>query len=508
VDWVSALPELLCGVFFFLALLCLFVAEDARRRRLPWMLLSAALTFLALLAKEMAFTLPLLVLLYILLNRSETGNLTRKISLSILPFSLAFVVYLSLRTHALGGLTHVQYPMSLRAFQFFMSDVALVGGYCWKLLVPVRLNAFYVFEPARSPFEWRFLASAAMLAALGLVFWRLRSRRPQAAFLLGLMVLTMLPVLYIGGVGENVFAERYLYIPSLGFCGLWGLVLEMGAKRLKRFGTQLTLGSLALVMLIYSWQTVHRNKDWRDNFTLYYDTVAKSPKSSPMHNALAREYVHRGDFQAAKLQYQQALLVRKENFYSSPLTLYRSLVGMGAIESHIGDAPKAARWVSQALALLPDQPLAYNDFGTVLMQQGRVEKAIEYFQRAVQLGPDSEVYRFNLGLAFLRAGRYAQAREQLENSLQIYPDDPNTWLELGIAQLNLGNLPEAEQSFQRSLDLNPTSKGVHRYLGALYYDQGRFQDSVREFELAVEVAPEDTESAEGLKRAVERAAPR
>ena len=295
-------------------------------------------------------------------------------------------------------------------------------------------RAFSVFEPTRSLLDWRLSGfDGRAIISLVVLFFRLRLRQPQAAFLLAMTILALLPVLLHFWHKRECLRRNALPLhPVCGVLWSFGLALQTGAERLKRFGAQLSWAAVGIVTIFYIGLTVHRNKDWRDNITLFSHAIANSPNSSEIHNTLAREYLDRGDFEAARVQYQQALLVREKSFDSSDFNFYTSLLGMGAIESHAGRVQESARWVSQALALLPDHPEAYTEFGRVLMQQGQVDKGIEYFQRAVELDPNDERFHFNLGLAFQQTGQDAKALEQVERSVQIYPGDPQTWRLLGI----------------------------------------------------------------------------
>ena len=61
VDWIAASPDLACGALYFCGLWAFLKGEASGRR--SWWLVSAAVFFLALLSKEMAITLPALLLL-------------------------------------------------------------------------------------------------------------------------------------------------------------------------------------------------------------------------------------------------------------------------------------------------------------------------------------------------------------------------------------------------------------------------------------------------------------
>ena len=181
---------------------------------------------LALLSKEQAFTLPLLVTVYEHFyrdDRNQTGwalKLSRYAVLWILA-----VVYLVLRVVFLGGLGAVARP-GLHWGATALSALALFGAYVFKVIWPVHQSMYYTFHESTTLFDIRVIAGAAAsigCVALFIVLWR---RASVISFALVWFVVTLAPVLNARLLAPNVFAERYLYLPSVGFSWLagWSLV--------------------------------------------------------------------------------------------------------------------------------------------------------------------------------------------------------------------------------------------------------------------------------------------
>src|SRR5262249_57139837 len=118
---------------------------------------------------------------------------------------------------------------------------------------------------------------AVILFFLG--FWLLWKRALQVSFALILMAATLTPVLNAKWMGENVFAERYLYLPSVGFCWImaWALRTSSGWQPAWR---KSALVAMTVVGLLWVGRIVTRNLDWRDNLTLYTQTLTVSPDAS------------------------------------------------------------------------------------------------------------------------------------------------------------------------------------------------------------------------------------
>ena len=152
------------------------------------------------------------------------------------------------------------------------------------------------------------MSLVALAAVVGAAF-RLRARQPIISYAIFWIALTIVPALNLAGVGQNVFAERYLYLPSVGFVVLAGLAWAW----LKTEAPSAAWPAAAAILLACSAATITRNPDWRDDFTLLQVTLKKSPESGYLHNLMAGVWVERDQFRRALDE--QILAVR----YRAPL---------------------------------------------------------------------------------------------------------------------------------------------------------------------------------------------
>ncbi|MCR4284939.1 MAG: hypothetical protein NUV97_02745, partial [archaeon] len=229
VTWIGGIPELSFTLFY---LLSFYFYMAALPRSAPYInsdrgggkgfILSLIFFFLSILCKETALTLPILLLVYDYSFRKDTLlPLSPKTLYHLLkryfPYLIVSIIYFILRTYALGGFApqpkrHAQ----LSNYEYLINVFPLFTQYLEKLILPINMNAFYVFHPISSIFQWKGLI--ALILTLGFVFLVYIFRRHKVVFLSLLwIVIPLLPVLYIPVLGENTFADRYLYLPSIGF---------------------------------------------------------------------------------------------------------------------------------------------------------------------------------------------------------------------------------------------------------------------------------------------------
>jgi tetratricopeptide (TPR) repeat protein len=366
VNWIAALPDVLVTTFA-LAGLCAFTAQRAAPN--AWQAAThCALYLAALLTKE---TGVMLLPLYAACQWLCGSRRNRAMYAGMLG---AIAAYLAMRVHALGALAPAQSTFfHLGAAEFLMSAAVLTARYFAALVWPAELNFYHVFHATIRP-TWELGMALAALAAIAWVTWQLRRREPVAAFAILWTAVALAPALNISGVGQNVFTERYLYLPSVGFALLAGLVWT----RLASARPQWAWPAAAAILLVFSVESIARNRDWKDDFTLLAVTLRQSPDSGYLHNLMAGAWVQRDQFQ--KALEEQKLAVR----YEPRAPVYRRNLGNILL---VSDPAAAAREFAAVLALQPDLAAGHYDLGLAYKAMGETGKAEEEFRRAGAMEP-------------------------------------------------------------------------------------------------------------------------
>ena len=499
VVWIAALPELGCCLFFFLAFWLFSQAEESSASKaaksmqtLRLRALSVVAFAVALLWKEMVLTFPLLLAAYLFVVSYADQPLTLRIVKSIrkvLPYLVVIGGYLLLRFQVLGFISRVQHVWTISPAEFLMSIIYLAGTYWLKLFLPLHLNSFHLFDPIHSFTEVRFLSALVLLAIVaGWIAFAFR-RFPVGAFAAAWVLVTLLPVFNIRGVGANVFSERYLYIPSLGFCMLaaW-LVFQTLQSLPSRVRGSIGLSILALVSLLYSIQTIRRNGDWKNEFSLFSSAVAESPQSAQMRTSLAHSYLEKGMPVEAEREYLEAIRVGWERKPPDKDQIANAYGGLGGIYVGRGEYQKGLEAVETGLkigkfeikgaaygiALLrvgrleegaqalydyhvrnPNDEIVLDALGVIALSRHDYDKAVDYLQRAVKIVPDFGSARNNLGRTYLEMGKPQEALSHLQRAATLSPSDPIVQTNLGSALAALGRSAEARTFLERALALSP-----------------------------------------------------
>ncbi|MBI5191177.1 MAG: tetratricopeptide repeat protein [Nitrospirae bacterium] len=410
VAWISGITDVSCALFCLLSLY-LYLAYRSGSGR-AWLAASAVAFLLAALCKEAALTLPLVILAYDLLFPGTRPAWSRSAAYAYAPFAAAALAYLAMRSHSLGGFAPESVHDKLGPSMYVINAAALFGGYVTKVILPVNLYAYYVFYPARSALDPAALPDIAAAAASAFALYLARRDR-LALFGAALFVLPLLPVMYIYGLGDSVFAERYLYLPSAGIAFLAGLVFGRLAERPGMFRASAAL--LFAAVLSFGLLTAERNRAWASDETLWMAALDTA------------EHTGRPSYDFAlilsKLGRMEDALVRFEDAVREMPGYVKARNNLAAAYSANGMFDKAVEQDRAAIALRPGQFKYYYNLGMDLQSLGRLDEAEAAFREALGIRADFSYAHYGLGLVYLRKGLADEAAAELSLAVRYNPGD-------------------------------------------------------------------------------------
>jgi arylsulfatase A-like enzyme/tetratricopeptide (TPR) repeat protein len=142
-----------------------------------------------------------------------------------------------------------------------------------------------------------------------------------------------------------------------------------------------------------------------------------------------------------------------------------------------------------------------------LSDAGRQQQAAEALRRALAIDPDDAVAYEEQGMVELRRERWAAARASCERALKLNDQLPRAWNDLGVALYKLGEPAAALDAWQRAVDLDGSLLDALWNLGTNAAVQGRQEQARRALARFLELAPAkdyqaDREKALRLLRAL------
>jgi tetratricopeptide (TPR) repeat protein len=427
VDCIGFNDDLLAAFFFLLALIFYIrIKTEQINRHIGNYSLALLFYFLGLLSKEMAITLPAIILLYDLvlrgadrgaLNLKRLSNILRDRAYFYAGFVCVSLFYLCIRFFLLYSPAESQKASAGSLLDRIIYLPGHIFSFLRLTIFPGNLNADYVFSYPDSWFDISNLIGVAVVMALiGAGFFIYRYSH-EIFFGIGWYLITLFPVYNLIEI-YNPLAERYLYIPIIGFCLVVPVVVHGQAMRRitnPSTVTVVTLMPLIVVLSLYSTATIARNPVWKNNFALWSQTVQSSPDSLTAHGGLGMAYLERGMLDEAAEQFEISIKLypgHAKSYYNLGLVYYQK-----------GDQEKALEYFSRSVALNPDIMRAHYNLATIYLKQGLWDRAIRHYVKVNELDPEIPMAHYNLGMAYAMQGKLNPAIREWEAVLHLDPNN-------------------------------------------------------------------------------------
>lgn len=513
VAWASGRENVVSGFFFMLAVLCYLNATAPAAhgaRRWHWMGASWAVAALSLLSKASGMPLPLaLLVLDVYPLRRLDGDPRkwlrpeyRSILWEKVPYLLmavavgAAAVLAKQQEQAVHSLA--KYTLVVRIAESFYG----LAFYLGKTLLPVGLSPLYQLPVQPDPWSWRFSISAITVVALTILLLLIRRRLPGGLAAWAFYGLMIAPVLGIVQYGPQIAADRYTYLPCLGWAVLAGAgVLALGwtirgraigPPAWRRAGPRLLCSGL-LVLVIFGLATLtwKQSQVWHDSVRLWRHALAVDPQSSFAHHMLAIALYNRGKNHEAIEHYRQSVRLNPD-FVQAHYNLAGYLVKQG-------NYSEAAFHYHRAIEIDPGGPArAYYALANALAKQGLIAESIKYFQIGLKKNPKDAAAHNTLGNLFAMKGDIAQAVDNYRRAAQLDPAAGEPYFNLGNLAARQNQIDQAIVYFQQALKLDPNHAPAHNNLGRLLAAQGKLDEAVYHFRQALRVDPKFAPAQESL----------
>lgn len=412
VAWVGGQPDLLAAVFALIAVLAYLKAKD--EEKISWIGPMAYL--LACLAKETGVATVLVLIVLEATEWRREGSLglaTRRGAKHLAPYGGVLAAYLALRIHALGSFAPRNYGVTSSAVGAVAYGAALLARYLGFLVVPFPAKVLAVV-PVPSLLSFAALAGlvAAVSAVAGLAAaaWRGMGRR-EIVLPLAFVFAFLLPVLRADAIGGSNFAERYLYLPSVGFVWLVGLLVS----RLDRVPARRILAATGIaVIAALGTAAAMRAAIYRDDRTLFAAAVRENPGSEIAHNNLGMALYAEGRLPEAEREYREALRLLPR--------AVAPLANLAVLEEHQGDLPGARRDFEETLRRLPTHAIAAVHLARLSLREGDRPGAARRLDALFTAGGESYDALTERAGIWLQEGRKDAARPLLERAIRAFPD--------------------------------------------------------------------------------------
>lgn len=411
VTWISARKDLLSTFFIILSVLAYLGYAERKKAALNY---AASLLFftLALMSKPIAVTLPLalLILDYYPLGRFSLKRIPGLISEKAPFFALSVILgFLTVWAQKKGGAL-----MPLEEFSPLGRVLIMARGfifYLYKMILPLDLHPFYPL-PTSSELYSSITVLAVLIFASVTAFSLITIKRnriiPAVWFY---YLVTLLPVIGIVKAGYQFAADRYTYLPGIGFFILLGAAAAYVYGR-SAVARKAVVAVVVTAAVLLGGLTVRQEAVWKDTITMWTRTIEKYRGRVPMG------YCNRG------LAYEK-----------------------------MRDYPKAIDDYNRAIENYPRFVEAYLNRGIAFGETGEYMRAIKDFNTAIELSPGSYNAYLNRGVAYLSVGEYEKAAADFKVSIEFEPENPVAYYNMGLVYARLGDMAKEDFYFKKASDL-------------------------------------------------------
>ncbi|MFA5156566.1 MAG: tetratricopeptide repeat protein [Candidatus Omnitrophota bacterium] len=389
--------DLLAFLFFVSSLIFYIIRErSAGIRKTCAYGLSLAAFFLALFSKEMAVTLPLVIILYdyyFAKKRGLTAALARlKSGYAGYFIILAFYLWIWGVVFKNPNPPAAYQANSLYAHILTMSTV--IAGYIQWIAAPVQLY-FAVTEPHLivRHFNPEVFSSLLLIAAWIAAAIIIRKLAKEMSFSIAWFFVTLLPVSGIVPM-QHIVGLRYLYIPIAGLCLFLALALKKTAGKLFRV-------ILVVILTVYALLSMERTAVWSDNISLWSEIAARYPDNYYAHYGLGEVFLKSGMQNRAGREFKTALRLNPKD-----AVLHYRLAYLYTAAGRYSEAEKAYK---EAIALDPGYLEACNDLAALYSETNRLNEAIALWEKAVEIDPLFMTGHFNLAVFYFQNKQYGRA---------------------------------------------------------------------------------------------------
>lgn len=363
VAWIPGRNDTLLAIFFLAAMITFLHSYQKKR------LLGQLIFFtLALLTKESALVIPILIILYLALFDRKYLK-TAYFGKLIFGWILIIVGWLILRHQTLGT-GSFDFNIALKSI---FTNLPAFLVYLGKFILPFNFSVLPI--QADSTLIWG--AIAICLIIIGLIFSK-RTNWRMMVWGAGWFIILLLPNLIWLDRQNNDFLilDHRLYLPAVGL-----LLILMEVNGLKNFSPSSSQITVAILVLIFlSGLNYLFSQNFSDRLTFWQSAVFHSPSSSLAHKNLGAIYYLEGKLDEAENESKKAIEIK------------------------------------------PNEIMAHNNLGLIYFQKQQFDLAEANFLKEIKINPNYDNALFNLGLLYYAQGKIDQAQSFWQQTLKVNPN--------------------------------------------------------------------------------------
>lgn len=477
---IKSRDELLSVMFFLLSLLQLL--KFTNNGRLKTLVVSLVCYFFSLFSKEGAMVyLGIFPLTLFFFTSYSVKRVAKLCSLYLLPAILFFALHTYVISNAPTPKINYTYwdnaLVAAEGLSRLATALYIMGKYLIMLFYPHPLSYDYSFNqiPATTFGNIQVLVSIAAIAALFFVAIRGIKNKSIISYGIFFFFITIALVSNIFMLIGATMADRFLFVPSLGFCLILAFLLTkvlrgeskkplLSFKVLFKNNSKLFLIT-GIIISLYSFKTISRNRDWKNNFTLFEKDVNAAPGSS-------------------RTQY---------NYGTELLNLYNKTDEQDTLTRN-RLLNRCISYLETSAKIDTNAHQSFLNLASAYYQKKDYQKSIYYAQQNLRVNPLEAKAHSVLGNAYYRLNQFDKSIYHLNLAIEKNYFSDDTYIFLGGSYFGKEDFPKAIAAFNKALELKPGSIDAYINLGAAYGSIKDYENAIKSFRAIQQYEPNNLQS--------------
>ena len=400
VVWITERKDVLCLFFILLTLIAyvFYRAAHTAKTRFKWYCLTLLCFILSLLAKPMAVTIPVVLLLmdvYPLKKTPLTASQTRKyisyqkLFIEKIPFfilTLSIIVITILATRQETSIASINdIGIEIRLLNSFNNSIFYIS----KFLLPIGLSPYYPFPSYRNFYEYypSLIPVIAFFLITAVCFYLWYQKKYYWLMTWLFYLITLSPVIGMIQAGSQAAADRYAYLPTIPFYFLlaFGIVHLLYTERYGRFIKSIIMTGVFLMSLVFMQQTYKQSLVWKNDMTFWGSIAALEPENAFIHFQMGNLYYAAGSYNKAIERFQKAIFFNKQRKWFYAINLSASYINA----NRLPEALAMLNNIVKSTVVQDELDEVYSMIGWVYWQQGLLVQAQDSLLKAVHINPQN-----------------------------------------------------------------------------------------------------------------------
>lgn len=487
---IKSLDEILSLLFFVLVMEQLL--KQVAQPNVKHVVLSTLYFFLALMSKEGAVLFfPVMGLALWYFAKLDF----KRIGMLLAPLAVIGLVWFGIHSAVISNAgpraPYSYQDNALLASPDFITQrataIGMMGRYLLKLVVPYPMSYDYSFSEIPNTGLGDVTVLTSLVALLGLLFLAVKQMKQKTilSFSIWWFFITIALTCNIFTIIGATMADRFLFVPSLGFCLALSWLLLRFTKSLGMQANGVSAQPMVITIVIllpFSLMSFTRNKDWKSDETLYAADVASADGSGRVHynygtvlmNAAANETNPQQKNILLKSAEEEFVRTTKIDTGFGSWNAYENLGAVLFRQQRYAESAEASR---QAFRRNPNDPSVLDNLADAFVMQQQYDTLVAFMKRCVAAKVSTAKTLVYIGVGYLNKKDTVQALATLNEAVKAHPDYSQAWDKLGAVQGMSHQYTESIASLEKAYALDATDIGALEMIAVSYKAMGNMPKS-------------------------------